>query len=373
MKYAPVLLVLVLCGCSIQSRDSLTVSGQIESVGVDLGSRVGGRVKEVLVDEGDHVETGAVLVRLEDDDAQAQVAAAKAQLANAEALVQKLKTGARPEELQQAEAVMRRAHEQYQMAVRGARNQEIEAARAAVEAARAQRNSAAEDLKRAEGLISKKAISQQALDKAKHALEATDAQLKASEERLDMTIEGARSEEIAMAKSAYDQAKAAYNLLNNGARAEDIQAAEAGRDAAAAALARAETNAREMVVTTPQAGTVESIDIHPGDLVKPGPIVRVVDPENLKLYVYVSEAELGRLKLGQKVLLTTDSHGDETFESTIIQIATEGEYTPRNLQTEEERVQQVFGIKLKLTSANGKLRPGMTATAHFGQAQGSAQ
>jgi HlyD family secretion protein len=100
-------------------------------------------------------------------------------------------------------------------------------------------------------------------------------------------------------------------------------------------------------------------------LVKPGAIVSIVDPEDLKLYVYVSAAMLGHLRLGQKVPLTTDSDGAEIFEGTITYVAPAGEFTPRNLQTKEERVQQVFGVKLKLNSAGGHLRAGMTVTAHL--------
>jgi HlyD family secretion protein len=117
---------------------------------------------------------------------------------------------------------------------------------------------------------------------------------------------------------------------------------------------------------------VESIDIHEGDLVKPGAIVRIADPEDLELMVYVSAAALGHLRLGQEVPFTTDSHGDETFGGKIAFIASQGEYTPRNLQTQEERVQQMFGVKVELSSAGGKLKAGMSATVHFDFKNGAA-
>jgi HlyD family secretion protein len=94
-------------------------------------------------------------------------------------------------------------------------------------------------------------------------------------------------------------------------------------------------------------------------------VATVADPNDLKLYVYVSALMLGQLRPQQKVELTADAHGDQKFEAAIVQIATQGEFTPRNLQTKEERVQQVFGVKLKLDSAGGRLRAGMTVTAHF--------
>jgi HlyD family secretion protein len=174
-----------------------------------------------------------------------------------------------------------------------------------------------------------------------------------------------RDEEIATAKAMYDQASAALAEVKRGTRAEDLAAARAARDAAAADRQRAEVALREMVVTAPMDGVIESLDVHPGDLVKPGPIVRMVNPEDLKMIIYVGAVMLGYLKVGQKVTLTTDAHGAETFEGTVARIATEGEFTPRNLQTQEERIQQVFGVKLTLNSAGGKLRAGMTATAHL--------
>lgn len=365
MKLPTLIPLLLLTGCAFSVPDQLIVSGQIEGIGVDVGSKIGGRVKEVLAKEGDHVEAGAVLIRLEDDESRALVDAAKAQLDTAQATLDKLNAGARVEEIEQAKASMDRMNEQYQMAVKGARIQEVETAKAAVESAQAQRDNAHEDFVRAEKLVQQSAVSKQAYDKATHALSAAEAQLKSANERLDMVIEGTRVEELGMAKAAYEQARAAYELLKNGARKEDIAAAQAARDSAAANLARAEVNAREMVISTPRAGVIESLDVHPGDLVRAGAIARVVDPEDLEIMIYVSEGVLGKLRLGQKVSLTTDSHGDKTFEGIVEQVATEGEYTPRNLQTEEERVQQVFGIKLKLNSANGDLRPGMTATAHL--------
>ncbi|MBI4559955.1 MAG: HlyD family efflux transporter periplasmic adaptor subunit [Candidatus Hydrogenedentes bacterium] len=352
-------------GCWGNDPNVLRVSGQIEGVGVDVGSRVGGRVREVLVAEGDRVAAGDTLVRIEDDEALAQVAAAQAQYDQAAAVLAKLEAGARPEELEQAEAAARRAEQQYRLVEIGLRTQEIEAAKAAVDAARAQRDEARAEFKRLDPLFQQKVVSRQLYDKAKHALEAAAAQLEAAQKKADIAVQGSREEEIAIARAAYEQAQAALDLVRNGARAEDVAAARAAANAALAGLRRAETTAREMVVQAPRDGVVESLDVHPGDLVKPGSFVRIADPEDLELVIYVSAAALGQLRVGQKVRLTADSLGDEAFEAVIVQIASQGEYTPRNLQTEEERVQQMFGIKLTLNSTGGKLKAGMTATAHL--------
>jgi len=202
-------------------------------------------------------------------------------------------------------------------------------------------------------------------DKAQHAAQAAEAVFQASQQRYSAAVEGTRDEELAMAKASYEQAAALVRQLKNGARAEDVAAARAACDAAKADLERAEAAAREMVVSSPRNGVVESLDVHRGDLVKPGAIVRIVDPEELELWIYVSARVLGKLRLGQQVVCTADSLDDQEFAGAIVHIASQGEFTPRNLQTEEERVQQMFGVKIKLDSAGGKLKAGMTATAHL--------
>ena len=360
-----ILVGLLLAGCLGRNGDFVEVTGQIEGTTVRAGSRIGGRVSEVLAEEGDAVKAGDVLVRLDAREADALVAASAAGLAQAEAVLAKLEAGARPEQLRQAEAAATRAEEQYRMAEKGFRSQEVQAAGAAADAARAQRDQARAEFQRVERLFASAAVSQQVYDAGKHAFEAAEAQYDAARDKFDLVASGMRTEEIAMAKAGYEQAMAGLDELRNGARAEDIAAAKAARDAAEAEHRRAVIAAEEMVVTSPRDGVVESLDMHPGDLVKPGAIVSIVDLEDLELTVYVSAAMLGHLRVGQRVTFITDSHGDETFEGGIEQIATEGEFTPRNLQTQEERIQQAFGVKIALNSAGGQLRAGMAATAYL--------
>jgi HlyD family secretion protein len=362
----PVLLACAaLAGCQRNDPNHLAVTGQIEGTGVDAGTRLGGRVMEVRVEEGDTVKAGDVLVCLEPYEAEAAVYAARAKVAQAEATLEKLRTGATAEQLRQAEAAVAQARERYEMAKRGARTQERRQAEAGVAAARALRDQRRSDYERLRKLYEQDAISEQQYEQARTAYEAAEAEYQRVAQQANLVEEGPREEEIGMAKAALDQAQAMLDELRVGARKEDIQAAEAALNAAKADLARAETALKEMVVVSPRDGVVESVDVEAGDLVKPGPVVRIVDPDDLELRVYVSAGALGRIRLGQKVPITTDSLGDETFEGTVAQIATEGEYTPRNLQTEEERVQQVFGVKIDLRSYEGKLKAGMSATAHF--------
>ena len=360
-----IILVVFLAGCSNQLGDALSVTGQIEGVTVEVGSLIGGRVSEVLVDEGAAVNPGDVLLRLESFEADAQVAGARASLAQAEAALAKLEAGARAEQIRQVEAALAQAEQSYQMALKGARSREIGKARASAEAARASRDEAEVEYKRIHQLYEEDVASKQMADQTMHALEAAQGVYEAALESLNLLVEGTRGEQIAIAKGARDQAQATLDELQNGARVEDIDAARAFRDAAKAALERADVRLREMTIISPMAGVIDSIDIHPGDIVTPGAIVSIADPEDLELMIYVGAAALGRLRLGQEVAMTTDSHGAKQFAGTIVHIAQGGEFTPRNLQTQEERVQQVFGVKIALNSAGGELRAGMAATVHL--------
>jgi multidrug resistance efflux pump len=355
----------VFAGCNGGDPGTLSVTGEIEGDIVRAGSKVGGRVAEVLVNEGDRVETGTVLVRLEAAEATATFQAAQAQLDQAEAQLAKIRAGARAEEVRRAEAAVEQARQQYEMAVSGARAQEIEAARANLRGAAAARTQARADMERIQTLREGGAVSQQLLDQTKAALEAAEARYSAAAEQLALLEEGTRSEQVNAAKAALDQAQAFLDEIRKGARPEDIATVVAQRDAAAAAVAKAQVAIDEMTIHAPLSGVVDSISVNPGDLVGPGPVVSLLDPDDLELVVYVGAMYLGSLQVGSPVAVTTDAHGDERFAGTLTFISNEGEFTPRNLQTEEERARQVFAVKVTLDSAEGKLRPGMAATAHF--------
>jgi multidrug resistance efflux pump len=371
----PLMMAALLCligSCDNVSEDELAVAGQVEAVRVSAGSRVGGRVLEVLAKEGQRVAAGDVLIRLEADEAEATLAAARAKLAQAEATLEKIETGARPEEIRQAEAVAEQARQRYNIARQATRPEDRAAAVALEDAARAQRDQAKSDFDRIERLFQSEAVPQQRYDQARHALDAAEAQLQAAAERRKLAQEGARSEEILAAGAAGEQAQAALDLLKNGARKEDVDAAGALRDSAAADVARAEVNLRETVIVAPRNGVVDALDIHPGDLVRPGPVASIVDVDDLEMYVYVSAGMLGCLRLDGEVALTADAYPGETFKGRVVYIASSGEFTPRNLQTQEERVQQVFGVKIKMDSFGGRIRAGMSMTAHIPRADGAA-
>ncbi len=357
-------LALLAAGCS-QDAGSVRVTGQIEGHPIAVGSRIGGRVVDVPVDEGDRVRVGDVILRIDAAEAGANLAAAQAALAQAQAQLDKLEAGPRAEELLAAEANSASAKARYDEALAGARSQEVGASRAVVESARAEFEDAKAEFNRQSELYKAQVGPFAAMDQARHRLEAARGALETAEKQLELLLAGTRDERILLEKSQYEAALAKLEELQNGTRTEDLAAATAVRDQAAAQVKRAEVNLAEMTVVSPVEGVVETLDLRPGDIVPAGPAARIIDPDDLDLTVYVSSALLGHFNLGDRVSFTTDSFGGETFEGEIVFIASAGEFTPRNLQTEEDRALQVFAVKIHTDSADGRLRPGMAGTVSF--------
>jgi multidrug resistance efflux pump len=355
---------LVLSACERNSQ-SLRVSGQIQGHPISVGSRVGGRISDVPVREGQQIKKGDVLFRIESAAAGAELAAAWALLAQATAQLQKLEAGPRAEEVRAAEAAAASAKAQYDQALAGARSQEIDSAHARADAARAELANTQDEYERQTGLYKANVGPFAAMDQAKHRRDAAMSTLKSVEKELDLLVQGTRDEQITVAKASFDAANARFDELKNGSRPEDVAAALAVRDQAEAQVRGAEVALAEMTVSSPADGVVETLDLRPGDIVKAGAAARVIDPDDLEITFYISADFLGQVAVGEPVTFTTDSPGSDSFQGEIVFIATEGEFTPRNLQTQEDRVQQVFAVKVRTRSAGGKLRPGMTATVEF--------
>lgn len=159
-------------------------------------------------------------------------------------------------------------------------------------------------------------------------------------------------------------------LYENGTRKEDIAAAAAAVAREQEQLAYLERQRRELVIVAPYAGTLERLDLRAGDIVAAGqPVGEVLADEDLWVRVYVPEPELGRVAVGHAVSVTIDTFPERAFAGKVVEIRNRGEYTPRNIQTPETRVDQVFGVKVAI-ERNGELKPGMAATVRFVEAKG---
>lgn len=157
----------------------------------------------------------------------------------------------------------------------------------------------------------------------------------------------------------------AFLQLERGNRPEDIAAARATLDAEQRQLGYLERQRAESVVSAPAAGVIESMDLRPGDLVGPNqPVARMLEPSQIWVRVYVPEPKLGRVRVGQKAALTVDTYPKREFPGKVVEIRTQSEYTPRNVQTLDQRMDQVFGVKIGI-DPTPELKPGMAATVRL--------
>jgi HlyD family secretion protein len=342
--------------------DRQVLSGTIEADEIHIGSKVSGRIEAVLVKEGQEVKQGEPIIRFERYDLDAKHADAVAAVAQAEANLQKNLRWSRPEEMAAAKAQAEAAWMTYELARNGPRKQEIDAARADRGAAEADYEVAKVTVARIAKLLSDGVQSRQEYDNAKSAFDRAAAQLEAARQKLDLLLAGTRQEEIDRADRLFKQASANRDLVERGARKEDIDSAKAQVERARAALRQIDTQLAELEVRAPADAIVEVLQLRPGDLISPGsPVATLVEVDRLWVRVYVPEPELGYMQLGKEVSATVDTFRGETFGGRIEEIASRGEFTPRNVQTRDERAHQVFGVRVRLDNSARKLRAGMAA------------
>ncbi|MCI0372182.1 MAG: HlyD family efflux transporter periplasmic adaptor subunit [candidate division NC10 bacterium] len=350
---------------SAQRDPPSTASGNIEADEILVGSKVGGRVLKVLVREGDRVHAGQVLIELERDELEARRAEAVGQIAQLQAALDQLRRGSRPEEIARARAQAQQALENLAMVQTGPRPEEIRQARADVEAARAEAQSAEAQASRLEALFAEGAVSVQERDNAVSRRDTDRARLEAARQKLRLLEAGSRREEVAIAEQRAREAAALQEQVERGPREEEIRQAQAALAQAQARLAVIKTQLDETVIRAPRDAVVEVLDLRPGTLVAPNkPLATLIEPD-LWVRVYIPEDKLGRIHLGEPVAIQVDSFPGQRFSGTVEQINRKAEFTPRNVQTPEERVNQVFGVKVRLEDSGGLLRAGMAADVTF--------
>jgi multidrug resistance efflux pump len=339
----------------------LKVSGFIEADEIRLGSRVGGRVSEVLTEEGARVTRGRELVKLEPFDLQQRKKEAEATLAARQADYDRLVAGFREEEKAEAKARYEQLAARLRLLKNGPRPQEIEAAHARKDVAEAELVLAQQEFGRLSRLVEQNAVARQEYDRVEEQLKSAQSMVVVRTRELEIMELGSREEEIEEAQAKLDEAKAAWDLTQRGYRSEEIAQAKAARDAAAAALSASEQRIDELVIRSPVDGLVEAMELQPGDLVQAGaPVLSLMDCRRLWVRAYLPENHLN-LTVGQKLWVTVDSYPDQRFAAQLSFISRQAEFTPSNIQTPDERAKQVFRIKATLTEAIDRLRPGMAA------------
>jgi multidrug resistance efflux pump len=337
-------------------------SGTVEARTIAVGSRVGGRIKEVRAKEGDHVSAGQPLIELEASDLPAQRLMAKGQLDEAVATLEKLKRGARPEEVEEAKARSQTAAAALEEARVGARSEQIAAARARLVAAQVAVDKAQLDAERARKLLAAQAVSQGQRDDAESALSGAIAQRDAARQELQELENGSRREDIAQAAARALEARASERLVVAGSRTEDIEAGEAAVEAAQGKLDQIDVMLSELVVRASRPARVESLDLRPGDILAPNATAAtLIETDQLYVRIYVPETQIGYIHPGQEVPIIVDSFPNRSFRGVVEHVNAQGEYSPRNLQTADDRADQVFATRIGLREGGDDLRAGMAA------------
>lgn len=415
--FVGLLAVLSLNGCSGGQIDSalssatgqdsepkvVEASGFIEAEEVSVISEVEGRVAEVLADEADEVEAGQLMVVLDDALLQADRLQAEAAVHTAEADLDELESDPNQEAVDAAQAAIDRAD----AAITGAQNEsgtawmtvsnpveiDVQINAAEVEASQIQEqlddlqgqlkdmeyelnmleNDDPDDYDRdrvefmrlsRQELVAKIAEQQTRLDGVNEKID----MLRAERENPIALIATARNAQfqIPVAEAQLALAQAQYDTLVADPMTEQVRIYEGKIGLAEAQLALIDAQLGQLELIAPVSGTVMTRSIEPGETATAGvPLLTIANLSTLKLVVYISETEIGHVQLNMPVDISVDSYPGETFEGTVTKIGGEAEFTPRNVQTEEERVNLVFEVEISIDNTDGRLKPGMPADATF--------
>ncbi len=355
----------------------IKASGRIEVTEVNVSSKVTGRIAALHVDEGTDVRRGNVVVTLAGEELEAQLRQARATLQSTEAKLGQARIALRVEpitvqsQIRQAEEGLRAAEERLRRLRTGSRLQEIEEGRANLNQALARQEIARLTRDRFRGLLADGVISKQDFDRTETDLQAADAAVRAARERLSLLEEGARAEDIRMAQAERDRAAAALDAARAAAanvdiRQQDVRVAEAAVREARANVERLETQVAELRVVAPLDATVLTKAAEPGEVVAANkPILLLGDLDRPWIKVYVPETALGKVRLGAAARVFVDSFPGQAFQGTVTWIADQAEFTPKNIQTAEERVNLVYAVKVTIQNAQRRLKAGMPADAEL--------
>lgn len=295
-------------------RDELVLSGNIEAHESLISFKVPGRIIELPVDEGQSVEKGTLLARLDDAD-----------------YLQRVRID---------EAGVRVRQSNLALSLAGTREQEIKAAQQNVLDAQADMHQKQLDDDRAQRLFSERVISGQERDQADTALKRAQAAFQAAQQKYSEALEGSRKEDIAIAQANLKEASANLGMSRVNLDYTVLRALTAG------------------VITVRQAEL--------GEVVAPGTtVVTLADLDHVWLRAYIAETDLGRIRWGQEATLTTDTYPGQAFRGHIAFIASDSEFTPKSVQTYKERVTLVYRIKIDIDNPNHELKPGMPADARI--------
>jgi HlyD family secretion protein len=328
MKHFVLAVILVSTGCTTEPpSDRLRVSGHVEATETRLAAEAGGRVLTVMVKEGDRVRPGQTILTLDTRDVQLAIDRIKAEQAAAEAQLRLVQAGSRVEDVRQAQA-------------------QVETARAEVSAARSELRAAEQDLERFETLLKNNSGSRKQRDDA-------------------VTRRDVARDRVASSESRVRTADEVLAKLRAGARREEVDAARARVGTVTAQIAPLEKTLGDATLQSPVAGLVTEKLVEVGEVIAPrAPAVVVVDLDHAWADVFVPEPTVPQIKIGQAATVFTDA-GGSGIAGIITYISPKAEFTPRNVQTAEERSKLVYRVRISVDNKDGILKQGMPVEAEI--------
>lgn len=301
-------------GCGSNHDGAIESSGILEAVEVNVASKVSGQLLQLNIREGDVVAKGDTIALIDNETQQ---------------LI-----------LQQMQAGVDLAAAQYQLLLNGARSEDLQSAQENVRQTESSFQTAKSDFERIKELFTTNSVSKK--------------QYEDSESRVTITL------------AQYNSAKQNLQKLHRFARPEDLSAAKARVDQAKAQMNLTKKQIVDSYIIAPVSGTITYKPVEEGELIGTGTIIaRISRLEKVELMIYVNETELGKVKLGSHADVVIDTYPDKNYNATVIYVSPVAEFTPRNVQTKDERTKLVFGVKLEVENTNGELKSGMPADAYL--------
>jgi HlyD family secretion protein len=333
---------------------------------VNVSPKTSGVLKQLLVKEGDFVQSGQIVAYMDNSNIQGQLLQSKGNLAAAQANLNKVIAGNRSQDIAGATAQVDEANASLQKLVAGNRSQDIDGAIANLNKVQATYRQAAEDLRRNQQLRSQGAISQQALSLARSTSDGAQAQVEQAQQALNLLKAGSRPEDIAQARSVLNQRQQALNLLKAGSRPEDIAQARAQVMAAQGAVAIAQRNIDDTVIRAPFAGIIARKYADPGAFVTPttaGSAVTSATSSSIlslastnEIVAQVAEASIAQIRVGQVAVIKVDAYSGKTFSGKVTQVATQS-LVQQNVTS--------FEVKVAVNDSQRLLHQGMNVTIDF--------
>jgi HlyD family secretion protein len=357
--------------------DRLMISGNMELEEVTIAFKTAGRLLERTVDEGDAVKKGQVIARLDRDQLSMQREREAAGLASSESQLAQAQTAVEFQRASLAADLETRRGDEASVEARlaelrnGARPQEKLDARAAVDAASSELDRAKRDWERAQTLYKNDDISTAQFDQYRNRFENAQAVLKQLQEREALVLAGPRVEQIHAQQGQVERARGAVKMaeasqLELKRREQEITTRRAEIARSRASLALIDTQLADTVVASPVDGVVLLKAADAGEVLAPGTaVVTVGDIDHPWLRGYINETDLGRVKLGSKARVTTDSYPGKVYNGRVTFIASQAEFTPKQIQTQQERVKLVYRVKIEVENPARELKSNMPADAEI--------